>query len=154
MTLRPEEAGRQSGFTLIEVIVVLVVLGLMVVLVMQHGPMRSRTLETRVAATELAQALRTARSRAIALDRPVSVMLDVVAHSYRVDAAPPRALPPAVGVSVTALAGDTVGNRIAFISFAPDGSSTGGHVDLTDRGSRLQVAIDWLTGRVSIADAP
>jgi general secretion pathway protein H len=151
--LRPEEA-RQSGFTLIEVIVVLVVLGLMVGLVMEHGPMRSRTLETRAAATELVQALRVARSRAIALDRPVSVVLDVAAHRFRVDGAPPRALPPAVGVSATALAGDTIGDRIASIGFAPDGSSTGGHIDLGDRGSRVRVVIDWLTGQVSIANVP
>ena len=39
-------------------------------------------------------------------------------------------------------------------TFAPDGSSTGGRIELAAGARRMQVGVDWLTGRVSVADAP
>jgi len=39
------------------------------------------------------------------------------------------------------------------ISFAPDGSSSGGRIELAENGVRLLVGVDWLTGLVSVADA-
>ncbi|HEY4174844.1 MAG TPA: GspH/FimT family pseudopilin, partial [Rhodopila sp.] len=77
MTWRTDP-NRQSGFTLIEMVVVLVVLGLALGLVIARGPMHSATLDARTAARQLAQALRLARSRAIMSDRPVLVRVDGV----------------------------------------------------------------------------
>src|ERR1700736_5929243 len=101
MTWRAED-GRpgtcQSGFTMIEMIVVLVVLGLMLGLVIGRGPMRSPALDARIAAPGLTQGLRLARSRAITLDRPVSLLLDRVAHDVRIDGARSLALPKDVAI--------------------------------------------------------
>jgi prepilin-type N-terminal cleavage/methylation domain-containing protein len=62
-----------AGFTLLEMIVVLVVLGLTPGLVMTHGPVHSRRLELDATARQVAGALRLARSRAIAEERGVAV---------------------------------------------------------------------------------
>jgi hypothetical protein len=40
-----------------------------------------------------------------------------------------------------------------IFSFAPDGSATGGVIILGTPGRRILVGVDWLTGRVDIADA-
>jgi prepilin-type N-terminal cleavage/methylation domain-containing protein len=49
---------RDAGFTLIEILVVLAILGVALGMLIGRGPMRSRGLETRAAAGALAQSLR------------------------------------------------------------------------------------------------
>lgn len=131
----------------------LVVLGLAAVLLATRGPQRSATLDLRAAVSEVAQTLRLARTRAIAGNRAVAVTFDAAARSVRLDGAQARVLPPGVGLAVTATLGETAGERLAAIRFAPDGSANGGRVNLQGYGRRAQISVDWLTGRVSIADA-
>jgi general secretion pathway protein H len=144
--------ARQSGFTLIEMIVVLVVLGLTLGLVLGRGPMHSSALDARMAAREVAQALRLARARAIALNRPIAVSLDIAARAVRIDGAQYQALPRAVGVTATSFAGAAIAGRVLAIRFAPDGSSSGVRIALGEGGFVRQVVVDWLTGRVSVDD--
>jgi general secretion pathway protein H len=160
----------QAGFTLIEVLVVLVVLGIAAALLAMHGPQRSPGLDLRTASEEVAGTLRLARTRAIAGNRVVGVTFDVAARSVKLDGTAARTLPPGVGIVVTATLGGTVGGgtvgdeaaddetpskavggRLAAIRFAPDGSSTGGRVELLGRGRRVEVGVNWLTGRVAVS---
>jgi len=141
------------GFTLIEMIVVLVVVGLVMGLVLARGPMHSRTLEAHAAARDIAQTLRAARARAIAANQSVEFILDPRRHSFRVDAGAANGLPPWLDLSAAAAPGETFGNRIVAIRFAPDGSASGGRIELANGKLRLSIGVDWLTGRVSVVDA-
>jgi general secretion pathway protein H len=138
-----------AGFTLIEMIVVLVVLGLTLTLVITRGPLHSPTLDARTAARQVAQTLRLARSKAIALDHPVSVSLDLPAHAIRIDGSPAQPLPRGIGLAAASF----TGQAIAAVRFAPDGSSSGARIALGEAGSLRLVMVDWLTGRVSVDDA-
>jgi general secretion pathway protein H len=138
---------------LIEMIVVLVVLGLALGLVLGRGPMHSPALDARVAAREVAQVLRLARSRAIALDRPIAVSVDVAARAVRIDGSPYQALPRAVGVAATSFTGAVIAGRVVAVRFAPDGSSSGARIVLAEGKFVRLVVVDWLTGRVSVDDA-
>jgi general secretion pathway protein H len=151
MILR-SDTSRDAGFTLIEVLVVIVILGLAAVLVLAQGPARSAGLEARAAASEVAQTLRLGRAQAIATDRPAAVMLDITAHWLSLDGAPRAFLPAALPLA--ALMADGSRPRRAVFGFAPDGSATGGTVALGGPGRRILVTVDWLTGRVDIANAP
>jgi general secretion pathway protein H len=146
---RHANPARAAGFTLIEMIVVLVVLGLTLGLVMARGPLHSSALDARTASRQVAQMLRLARSRAIALDHPVTVSLDVAAHAVRIDGAHFQILPRGVGVSLASF----TGQAIIGVRFAPDGSSSGARITLGEGGSVRLVVVDWLTGRVSLDDA-
>jgi general secretion pathway protein H len=139
---RPHAGHRRAnGFTLIEMIVVLVILGLMAALVLARGPLHSQRLDIEAAARGLAGTLRVARGQAIAEHRPVVVT--VAANAYRVDQAPLHAVPTDV-----ILSGD------GAIRFAPDGSSSGGHVAVQGGTGRIGVGVDWLTGRVFLTSQP
>jgi general secretion pathway protein H len=46
------------------------------------------------------------------------------------------------------------GEDQAKILFAPDGSTSGGRIALAQGQSHLLINVDWLTGRVSVTDAP
>ena len=64
-----------AGFTLLEMIVVIAVMGLALALVAGYGKPRSHWLETRAAAQQIAAAMEAARGRAITTSRAVSFVL-------------------------------------------------------------------------------
>ncbi|WP_158923815.1 GspH/FimT family pseudopilin [Acidisphaera sp. S103] len=139
----------QHGFTLIEMIVVLVVLALIAGIVMSRGPSRSPTLEVKQAVAMVAQAMRGARAAAIAADRPVDVEIDTTQHSIRAGSARPILLPATVAIEPAT----QIQVRRTAIRFAPDGSSSGGGVLLTEGAARTLVTVDGLTGRVRFTNA-
>ena len=148
---RPTNRSGTPGFTLIEVIVVLVILGLGLALLTTRGPLRSTALDLRAATSEITQALRLARARAIATDRPVIVALDPAGNAFRVGSGSTQTLPRGVTLEATAVQGPAAG--IAAFRFAPDGSASGGRITLTAGGRSAVVGVDWLTGRVSVGEA-
>jgi general secretion pathway protein H len=141
------------GFTLVEMIVVVAILGLVLAMVAARGPLGLHTLTARAAANELASGFRQARARAIADNRPVAVNIDLAGHRWRVGADRPTELPRDLDIAVLTIAGQSAGGTAADIRFLPDGSSTGGRVELKDAGRRMRIGVDWLNGRVSVGDA-
>jgi general secretion pathway protein H len=147
MIWRASHCRAEAGFTLLEMTIVLVILGLALGLVALRGPMRSRGLELRAATEQLAQSLRAARAEAIADDHAVEVTLRP--GGYRVGAGRVHPL-RGLALSATTL----LGAAQPGIRFAADGSSSGGVVAIADGAQQRRIVIDWLTGRVRIADAP
>jgi len=138
--------NRNAGFTLLEMLVVVAVMGVALLLLTGYGQPHSRAIETEAAARQVAEAMRDARGLAITQGQPVALTLP---H-----------LPAWLPVSVQAPKGGIV--------FSPDGSASGGRVVLggTPLGGVppssfsaagdskiITVSADWLTGRVQI-DAP
>ncbi len=151
--MRRGVARQARGFTLLEMIVVLAILGFALGLILTHGPVRSAAVETRAAASAIAGNLRLARTRAMAEARPVSVAIDPATHRIQVEGQKPAALPVAVGFNYVNPAGKPVAGE-TVLRFAPDGSASGGAIELVDGNRRAEIGIDWLTGRVRITDAP
>ena len=141
-----------AGFTLIELLVALAVLGLALSLIAGFKPPWSRGLGLRATASELAAGLRLARSEAILSNRPVVLDLDLAGHRYRVGTGTPRLLPPDLSLELLTISGEALSAREGAIRFNPDGSSTGGRISLADGRRRIGVGVDWLTGRVRVAD--
>ena len=139
MLARRTDPGRSAGFTLLEIMVVIVVMGLLLTLVIGRGPERSPTLALRVAASRVAQALRLARTEAIAHGEPVSFRVDPAQHVF----GPPGheiAMPPGIGLSAAK----------PVIVFEPDGSATSGAIGLSLRAMRTVIVVHWVNGRVSV----
>jgi general secretion pathway protein H len=136
-----------SGFTLIEMIIVLVVLSLVAGLVIARGPSRSPTVEVRSAATQVLQGMRAARAQALAAGQTQAFTVDATQHAYRIGRGTPQPLPKRVGLDM-----EVAGKPARAIDFLPDGSSTGGTVLLTGTTRRMTVSVDWLSGRIRVAE--
>jgi len=145
--------GRDGGFTLIEILVVLAIMGAVIGIVVMRGPVTSRGLQTRAAAGLLVQTLREARAQAIERSRTVNVAIDPVHRNFAADGGAIHTMAPGVEVTVLPPALKGPGD-VRVISFAPDGSASGGAVVLGNAARRVQIDIEWLTGRVQVANAP
>lgn len=152
-------AGRvaRSGFTLVEVLVVLAIAGLMLAVT---PPLLSGALpglELKGAARRTASALRLTRELAIAEGRPAAWMIDIANNAYRIDGrGRDGRLPGGIALELVAAADEMASETQGAIRFFPDGTSTGGRVILKrgepGRERGYQVGVNWLTGRVLIAD--
>jgi general secretion pathway protein H len=142
---------RQAGFTLLEMVVVLAILALVAGLVLQRGPNARPALQAQVAATDIVRLLRGARARAIAGGRPAIVVVDAAAGAVQAGSTSPYLVPPTVQLATLATTG---GGRVPTILFWPDGSASGGVIEVAGGQRRLAVVVDWFTGRVQAADAP
>ena len=72
--------GRDAGFTLIELIVTLTILGLALALIVGYKPPWSSGLGLRGTAAELASGLRLARSEAILRNQSIAFEIDLAGH--------------------------------------------------------------------------
>jgi general secretion pathway protein H len=124
----------QAGFTLFEIIVVIVIMAMVAGLVLVKQPWHSAGLNTEATVQALTSGLRLARSRAIAEDRKVSVL--TAARGFSVDGAAVWVLPSEEALSPSQ------------VVFLPDGGSTGGTILLSVGQRRIAVDVNWLTGRV------
>ncbi len=141
----------QRGFTLIELMVVLVIMGLIVAL----GPLAFRNampgLALQASAREAAATLREARSIAIRDNAESFVLIDVEARSLRLgEADSVHELESGLGLELVAAASEKIDDNQGRIRFFPDGTSTGGRLTLTQDERKLYVVVDWLTGRVQL----
>jgi general secretion pathway protein H len=142
----------QAGFSLLELIVVLAIIGLILGLFIGRPMRPSSAVEARAAAERVGLALRLARAQAIASNHSVAFVVDIAQRNYSTFGTRPVQFPPELGVSVETVSGAVLVQR-AVIEFLPDGSSTGGRIDITADGRHFLVGIDWLTGRVTIVNA-
>jgi general secretion pathway protein H len=149
---RPPLRASGRGFTLLELIVALAVIGLALALIVGYRAPWSRSLSLKGTAATLASELRLARSEAISRNRAVAFVIELAGHRYRVDDGAAHSLPHAMSVALLTVAGERLGDGAGAIRFNPDGSSTGGRITLAEGGQWIAIGVDWLTGRVSVAD--
>ena len=149
-----------KGFSLLELIVVLAVLGLMMAVGAATVGRGGEAARTRLAAHDLAAALTATRSSAIAHARSERLHLDLDARTYNGPGDIRGRLPDRGAVTLTTAERERTGARAGAIRFFPDGSATGGRIAIGERAWARVVTVDWMTGRVRTetpedsADAP
>jgi len=143
----------QAGFTLVEIMVVMVIIALIMGLVATSMSRSVSAAEARAASRELVASLRYTRARAI-IDKAEQVFLvDTENRSYQAPGRDKVELPEGVDLTITTATSELVSDAISCIRFFPDGGSTGGHIELTVNKREYRVNVAWLTGETQLERA-
>lgn len=141
--------ARQRGFTLLEMLVVIVLISIAAGLVgfgLQQG---LRAAKERQAVGQIVEALRSTRARAIVGGTTESTVFDLRDLSFQAPGRPKKHWPAELQVTL-----HTAEQAGSAVDFYPDGSSTGGNVLLVNGSRRWRIDIGWLTGSVQSKALP
>ncbi len=144
---------REVGFTLIEVILVLVIGAVMYALILAVPFRGASSADLKAAARTLAAGLRQAQTLAMTSRKDMALTLDLESREFTVTGdATIRQLPKDLELKLYTAQTEVTSERRGAIRFYPDGSSTGGRITVGSGERKFLVDVDWLTGRVSIGD--
>jgi general secretion pathway protein H len=153
LSLRVDAKRIASGFTLIEMLVVLTLIGLLVAVVIPIFGSGVSTTELKSDTRAVAAGLRQARGQAIAQRGEAVLMLDLGAHSFSVPPDPRvHKLAEQLELKLFTAQSDLVNDNVGAIRFFADGGSNGGRITLASGERKFYVDVDWLTGRVAILE--
>jgi len=142
-----------AGMSLLELLVVLLLMSLIAAMAVPYISGGVSGSELKGAAREVAAGLRFARSDAVSSRRETRLVLDLEQRTFRVDRdARVHALPKQVDLKLFTAQSDLVDEKTGAIRFYPDGGSNGGRITIAAGERKYEVDVDWLTGRVAIAD--
>lgn len=142
-----------TGFTLLELLVVLVVMALVFSVTVPMVSAGMPGTELKGAARQLAAGLRKARSYAVTQKSEAVLTIDVDKRNFVVTGDEQNyALPPKLDISLFTAQSEMLREKVGAIRFFPDGSSTGGRITVAFNDRKFHVNIDWLTGQVTVLD--
>lgn len=144
-------SGRENGFTLLELTVVLALLALMIGLVLpglQRNVARERD---RANLRQLTADLRLARSRAATSGKRVRLFVNRDTGKYWLEGTNRQGVLTGIRLGDTRLVWQDRTRRQGYIAFYGDGSSSGGKLALKDSsGRRYDLEVEIITGRVTL----
>jgi general secretion pathway protein H len=142
---------REAGFTLIDTVCALAIVGLLALLVLPTVP--HATSQSRLAgyAVEIASLLKSDRNAAMRDHVAVATSLDLERRTVRSGAGASVVEIPA-DVSFSAFLAQRCADRLvgSTIDFFPSGTSCGGAIALSRYGFGYQIRVNWLTGGVDV----
>ncbi|MBV2090211.1 MAG: GspH/FimT family pseudopilin [Candidatus Thiodiazotropha sp. (ex Ctena orbiculata)] len=148
---RARSSRKPAGFTLLELLIVLVIAAALVALV---PPAINRVLpgvKLKGASQEMASAIRFLRGWSVSQGEQGLFLLDLEEKHYTIT---PREkvyeIPQSAELKMVAASDEGDGEQQGGIRFFPDGSSSGGRITLSGGGRSHRIDVDWLTGRVSL----
>ncbi len=143
--------GVSRGFTLLEILLVLFLMGMAYALAVPMIGSGAVTLELKGATRQLAAGLRKARGIAIAQRDEATLTVDVGQRRFALSGdSKIYPLPQNIEIDLFTAQSEQLEEKVGNIRFFPDGTSTGGRITLTAKGSSFAVDVDWLTGKVVI----
>lgn len=152
--MRTSSAGsdsrRSGGYTLVELLVVLLIMIGVLSLVPPLFQSGLSTTELRSVAREMMAAMRQARSTAVSTRKPVAFTLDLEHRRYQVDDERPVELPEALQLELVTGESELRGRKAGSITFYSDGSASGGEVTLLAEARRVRLDVDWISGRITL----
>ncbi|HEY6545709.1 MAG TPA: GspH/FimT family pseudopilin [Dokdonella sp.] len=150
----PRWPRHARGFTLIELIAVVVLLAIVLAIASLSLSKSLESAKVRAASKDLVAALRYTRGQAIVKGKPQVLVLDLEKNSYVAPGKKPVELPKDMVLRLTTAETEQTGANSGGIRFFSDGSSTGGHVSVLMGQREWRINVAWLTGEIELDEAP
>ena len=138
-----------NGFSLIELIAVLILVVLLFGLVAGSLSRSISGAELRNEVREVIAGLRYTRGQAIVKREAQIFSVDADARTWQVPGQEPQTLPEGLDITLETARSLLTGENAGGIQFYPDGASTGGSVTLSVDQRKWYVTVGWLTGEIS-----
>jgi len=153
MTGRLQSArSAAAGFTLLEMLVVIVILALATAVAMPILARPSDGVRVRATARDLISALRLTRAMAIARNTEVALTIDVDKRTFVSAAIRTQSFGPDMAAELTFAEPERTALSSGGFRFFADGSSSGGDVRLQLRRSEARICVNWLTGEAHLGE--
>jgi general secretion pathway protein H len=146
--------SRARGFTLIELIAVVVLLAIVLAIASLSLSKSLESAKVRAASKDLVAALRYTRGQAIVKGKPQVLVLDLEKNAYVAPGKKPVELPKDMVLRLTTAETEQTGANSGGIRFFSDGSSTGGHVSVLMGQREWRINVAWLTGEIELDEQP
>jgi general secretion pathway protein H len=143
--------GPQAGFTLLEMVCALAIVGLMAAVLLPAIPRQTSRTRLEAYAIETAALLKADRNAAIRRRLDVTTQVDAPSRSLRSGASGQTVHVPE-DVRFETLLPRNCDNRpvVASISFFASGMSCGGVIVLARLDAGYEIRVNWLTGRIEV----
>lgn len=151
--MRTSPTDRQAGFTLVEMLAVLVILALAATAVVQGGRSSIESANVRAFLIEAEAMMRAARTTAIETMSQQDVILDPEGRQLAYPSTGKvLKVPPGVSLDgkLASVPGSGAGAGGYVIRFYPAGNSSGATLPFRYRGQTYELRVIWLTGQVDV----
>ena len=139
---------RTAGFSLVELLVVLVIIGLLFGLVGGSIYRNLDGVKMRRTGKAVVNSLRYTRAQAIVTREEQFLEVDIEARTYTRPGKKAEEVPEGVDITLRTASMDILSDTRGRIRFYPDGSSTGGTITLMVENRVWRVNVAWLTGEI------
>jgi general secretion pathway protein H len=139
------------GFTLIELLITLVIAITITALSATAYSRLSSSAALKATSQDILVTLRRARISAIAKSEEVAFSIDNDKRIYWVVGSNrQRLIDSSLDLKIFSAKGLSANKNVSQIRFAPDGSSSGGEIKLSNGKKVYSIVVEWLSGKVEI----
>ena len=143
------KSARILGFSLLEILATLFIIALVSSIALPNFVNPTEKTDTVTFVSQIANQLKTAKTKAISEQQATSFILDLEKRVFGVERDQFSKFPKSV--TLTFKTGVTLAEHQAggIIVFFPDGTSSGGRIEITFQGRSHRIDIHWLTGKIT-----
>ena len=141
-------SSAQRGFSLIELVAVLVLVAIALSLVSVAFTKSLDNAKVQAASRDLVAALRYTRGQAIVKGEQAALDIDLQNNTYQAPGKQIVRLPHEMRMTLLTADSEQTGATSGRIRFFPDGASTGGHISVFLGQREWRINVSWLTGEV------
>lgn len=139
------------GFTLIEILLTLVIAAAITAISATAYSRLSSSAALKATSQDILVTLRRARISAIAKSQEVAFSLDNEKRIYWVVGSQrQRLIDSSLNLQMFSAKGLGANKNISQIRFAPDGSSSGGEIKISNGKKGYSIVVEWLSGKVEL----